>query len=223
MPCGCWRRGDAGAAPPQTLQLSRWRTLSARVASAVHVGCAALPHEGRYRDSGAGCEARQGKRREAAAELAFGSVLVVSAVRFTHLLLPPACGLPDVEMPFGCKNASAAAHLRPQPQPAAGLRSASVALRYSRCLCIVCRASCAVPTCASVQPAGPRTGRVALRLQALQQGCWRLQQGPQLLSCQPGGAPARRESRQQAATTRWRIAEQAGRGALLHRAGGGGS
>lgn len=94
---------------------------------------------------------------------------------------------------------------------------------HSGCLCIACCACCAVPTCASIQPAGPRTGRVALRVQALQQGCWRLQQAPQLLSCQPGGAPARRESRQEAASTGWRIAEQAGRGALLHGAGAGGS
>ena len=99
MPGGCRRCKDAGAARPQSVQLSMGRTLRAMVASAVHVGCTALPHEGRYRDRDAGCEARHGKAvGEKPQQKLEWAVCWRGAQTFPDLLLP-ACELPDADFP----------------------------------------------------------------------------------------------------------------------------
>lgn len=78
-------------------------------------------------------------------------MLKVSTNRFTLWLLP-ACGLPDVQNLSRCETASAAAHLRPQPQPAA-----SRALEVWRCATVDASASRAVHAvqCPPVPPYSP--------------------------------------------------------------------
>ncbi len=80
-------------------------------------------------------------------------MLKVSTHRFTLWLLP-ACGLPDVQILSRCETASAAAHLRPQPQPAASSRSGGVALRHTTVDASASRAVHAVQ-CPPVPPYSP--------------------------------------------------------------------